>query len=57
MKFFNTDQLTILTIFSGDVAKWIRILSVSDRAYTPPVVNNMAEAPVHQQTKRKIVNV
>jgi len=32
-------------------------LSVPDRVYTPPVVNNMAEAPVPQQTKRKFVNL
>jgi hypothetical protein len=32
-------------------------ISVPDRVYTPPVVNNMAEAPVPQQTKRKFVNL
>jgi hypothetical protein len=32
-------------------------LSVPDRAYTPPVANNMAEAPVPQQTKSKFANL
>ena len=32
-------------------------MSVPDRAYTPPVANNMAEAPVPQQTKSKFANL
>ena len=30
---------------------------LQDRVYTPPVGNNMAEAPVPQQTKIKFVNL
>jgi hypothetical protein len=32
-------------------------LSVPEHVYTPPVVNNMVEVPVPQQTKRKFVNL
>ena len=34
-------------------------MSVPDRVYTPPVVNNMGEPPVphDQQTKKKIANL